>query len=38
MNLVLKLFYISAVTSVALILKAPSVMWAMVMLFVLEVW
>ena len=37
-NLFLKLFYISAVTSVALILEAPAVMWAMVMLLVLEVW
>lgn len=38
MNFWLKIFYISAVTSVALILKAPSVMWAMVMLICLEVW
>lgn len=38
MNLFLKLFYISAVTAVALILETPAVMWAMVMLIVLEVW
>jgi hypothetical protein len=38
MNLFLKIFYISAVTSAALILEAPAVMWAMVMLIVLEVW